>query len=447
MGATKQSAQRGGPTIVCMNTISGQLWIVGVIATALFVFGAATSFGAPVADELQEGRWRAWVETPGGPLPFWLENQGEDDGSWSATIINGSERVEIPIVVLVDGVLTLGVDYYDSSIVARVVDGGAGLEGHWTKRRGADDVAKLAFSARAGQALRFDQIKPVRGTPTATSEQISGRWRVRFASSTDDAVGEFVVDLDGLATGTFLTLTGDYRFLEGVFDGSRLRLSCFDGAHAFLFDASVENGPTGVGLRGDFYSGGHWHDTWTATPDPGATLPDAFTQTKVVPGVELGELRFADLDGQLRNLNDAAFAGKARIIEVFGTWCPNCYDASHLLKEFHDRYADRGLAILGLAFEVTGDPRRDSEQVRIYADRMGIPWPILLAGRANKEEASRKLPFLDQLRSYPTIIFVDGDGRVRAIYTGFSGPATGKAYVKLRERFAAIVEAMLAEAH
>jgi len=34
-------------------------------------------------------------------------------------------------------------------------------------------------------------------------------------------------------TGTFLTTTGDYRYLDGIVTGDSLKLSTFDGAHAY----------------------------------------------------------------------------------------------------------------------------------------------------------------------------------------------------------------------
>ena len=422
------------------------LAVAAALGAALTACAAARA-DAPDLRQPRPGMWRAWIETPGGPLPFGLEITPKPDGGLSAFMINGPERLEFPIVQCADGQLTLRVDYYDSTITARVVDDGAALEGEWSKRRSRDEVATIPFFARADQALRFDQIKPLRGVATASSEQIGGRWRSTFAKDTDGAIGEFRIDDDGRALATFLTPTGDYRYLEGVFDGSRLRLSCFDGAHAFLFDASVQMNNGAVSLKGDFYSGAHWHDAWTAVRDPDASLPDAFTQTAPTPNASLSTISFPDLDGRMRALDDPAFAGRARIIEVFGTWCPNCYDATHLLKELHAKYSARGLAILGLAFEVTGDPERDSRQVRTYTDRMAIPWPILLAGRANKEEASRALPIIDRLRSYPTFIFVDGAGRIRAVCTGFSGPATGEEHRKLRDRFEKLIESMLAEAN
>ena len=104
---------------------------------------------------------------------------------------------------------------------------------------------------------------------------VAGRWAVDFEQDEEPAVAVFRQDGRNLA-GTFLTATGDYRYLAGTLSGDRLRLSCFDGAHAFLFDARLRDDGS---LRGDFWSRDSWHDTWTARRDPQATLADGFAQT------------------------------------------------------------------------------------------------------------------------------------------------------------------------
>jgi hypothetical protein len=52
---------------------------------------------------------------------------------------------------------------------------------------------------------------------------------------------------------------------------------------------------------------------------------------------------------------------------------------------------------------------------------------------------------LDQIRSFPTTIFIDKHDQVRGIYQGWSGPATGEAHKRLRERFETLIETMLRE--
>ena len=263
-----------------------------------------------------------------------------------------------------------------------------------------------------------------------------------FESNDEPAVAIFRAGAGGTILGTFLTTTGDYRYLAGSFEERRLRLSCFDGAHAFLFNARLDEDGS---LDGDFWSRDSWHERWTARRDPQASMPDAFELTRWVGGKGLDEIAFPDLDGRLRSLGDAEFAGRARILEIFGSWCPNCNDAAAHLAELDSEYRGRGLSIVGLAFEMTGEFERDAEQVRRYAEHHGLRFPLLVAGLSDKALASESFPLLDRIRSYPTTVFFHADGRVRAVHQGFAGPATGQAHDELRARFRTLIEELLAE--
>lgn len=389
-------------------------------------------------DDLQLGRWRAWLDSPGGELPFalFLEEEG---GALTAAIGNGSERIAIPELHRGGQRITLKMPHYDSVLRAEVSADGLRMTGEWTKRTGAESWAQLPFHAEAGSTRRF---LPRAGAGASRAGAVAPRYRVAFESDDAPAVGMFEVGADGAATGTFLTATGDYRWLAGDLSGDRLRLSCFDGAHAFLFEATVaEDGA----LAGEFWSRDSWHETWTATPDPDAALPDPFEETSWVAGTSLAGLVLPDVDGRARSLADPAFDGRVRLLQVFGTWCPNCHDETAFLVELHERYRDRGLSIVGLAFELTGDARRDAEQVRVFAERFGAEWPILVAGLADKATATEQLPLLDRVRSYPTTIFLDAQDRVRHVHTGWTGPATGDAHDEVRAEFVALVEGLLAE--
>ena len=125
-----------------------------------------------------------------------------------------------------------------------------------------------------------DNIIPFRASygrsePLVNSFELNnfeGRWEVTFEGDEppmNKAVGEFS-QIGNHITGTFLTPTGDYRYLEGYADGNRFYLSCFDGSHLFYFDAEIN--PDDV-LEGNYYSGKHWHDTWKAFRNADASLP------------------------------------------------------------------------------------------------------------------------------------------------------------------------------
>ncbi len=377
-------------------------------------------------------------DDPSVCLPVSLElTRATDIDALRATIINGPERIDAGLVENDNRSRVIEFAHFDSRI--RIEPGwdprnsdhlnGTGL---WIKQRGPGRVAEVPLT-----------IGPATAATWQDPEDFCGRWSVEFGDSDEPAVAVFEQSDGGNAVhGTFLTTTGDYRYLAGGVANDVLTLSCFDGAHAFLFVARMQADGS---IEGSFRSG-NWHQSgWTAHRNPQATLPDAFQQTVWTDRVSLSELKFPDVDGNLVALDDSRLAGKCRIIEVFGTWCPNCHDAGRYLNELHNKYSGQGLAITGLAFEMTGDFQRDAGQVRRFIEKTGTAWPILIAGTADKELASERLPILDRVRSYPTLIFMDQNGTVIAIYTGFSGPATGAAHQKLRQQFESIIRQCLAE--
>jgi len=381
--------------------------------------------------------FHAWLEVPGGELPFELELERRGD-RWAARIRNGPETLDVPTVTASDDerTLTLAFPHYDATIVATFDERGA-LVGEWTKRRGLERWSRVPFGARPGLEPRF----PDRGPSSRPAPE--GRFAVDFESSDDPAVGRFEIDADGRARGTFLTTLGDYRWLAGRWHGDVLELSCFDGAHAFLFRARArEDGA----LHGDFWSSDTWHETWTARPDDDARLPDPFAQVRWTSERSVYELAFPDADAS----NDeprplAEFRGHPLVVQIFGTWCPNCCDETRFLAELDARFSERGLRIVGLAFEHTGDLERDRRQIARWRGRFGARYPVLLAGVSDKERATAALGALDRIKSFPTTVFVDREGSVRAVHSGFAGPATGAAHDRLRERFEALILELLDE--
>lgn len=410
---------------------------------------------AAVSAEQLAGTWRASLQSGGGPVGFGLILAAEG-ASLQAFVTNGPETIKVPQVSWDGRQLQLGFDYFQSAIVA-VLDAESGqFAGTYTREKAGRQVAQLRF-----QASRAAEVGP----EYAPAEEWLGKWRVQFSGTNDPAIGVFRRDLTGAGespgkglgaeagaasqpvgavreavTGSFLTPTGDYRYLAGgVRDGS-LELSCFDGTHVYLFRCQRRGDDR---LEGEFWSGASGHQTWVGQRDVAARLPDGFRLTEVRGEVDWGSLQFPDLEGRPRRLDDPQLNGQVRLIYLFGSWCPNCHDAAVFFGELQRDYADRGLQVLGLAFEASGDFAQDVEQVKIYARRHEIGYPLLVAGLADKEQASRSLPFLDRVRSFPTALLVDSEGRIREVYSGFNGPATGEAYLEQGQRFRERIEGLL----
>lgn len=420
--------------------------------------------------EKYESTWgnhtRIEMQTPGGPLPFVAEfasvvdrdlyiYKGNDDLTYpfvGARIINGDEHIYVGVPSVSGGGYggevksgTWAFANYDSKIEGTGWSGcvmyGTFFEyfrkGTWSKKRGAS-IAEMAFTAKKVESAndRFDAIE----TDIAPAD-FDGRWSVDFSSTDDPAIGVFEVDVDQIATATFLTTTGDYRYLAGRVDGELLRLSTFDGAHAFLFHARMQ--PDGT-IAGDFWSGNWHHETWTAVRDPDAQLPDMFGQTKVADADALDGLVFKNLDGNPARVADLldATGAPARVIEIFGSWCPNCADAGAELARLRSKYGD-DLGIVGLAFELTEDHERSAAQVRRYLERHHADWPVLIAGLSDKSKASTELPILDKVHSYPTTIFLNSNNEIVSVHTGFTGPATGEAFSEQQLAYEGIIEELI----
>jgi len=392
---------------------------------------------SPPATGIRRLQYRCVLKSPGGALPFELmliQPHGTD--RWTALFQNGEETVQLHDVEFDNARLHIAFPHYDAHITALKQDDGT-FAGRWFKTTGPNKQSELPFTATPNVSYRFPPI-----ARRSSDNKLAYSWRAKFAKSDDPAVGLFSHEADGSVTGTFLTTTGDYRFLAGDFDGKRLRLSSFDGAHAFLFNAILTSDGT---LKGDFWSRDTWHETWTATPDENGISVDPWKMTTAREAINLSTIRFPDLEGNLRSLgSDPAWAGKPRIIEISGSWCPNCHDAAGHLETLYQQHQSEGLVIISLMFEVTGDFKRDARQVRRFRDRHQLTYPLLVGGKADRERVADQVQLIDKLRSYPTMIFVDRNDQVQAIYTGYAGPATGTYHKAQNKKIDAVVEKLLA---
>ena len=353
-----------------------------------------------------------FLETPGGPLRFGLILEDK-----RAIIKNGHEQILAPATRTGDEV-TIAFPHYDSTLVLKR-DEQNNYTGRFERARYKGDPPK-----RESRVLRA-YTRPLKADRFPVDMQLHGRWTANFAKS---GPGVFVVEQrmgaahqgqSGSLFATVMTETGDYRYLHGQVKGREARLSTFDGSHAFLF--TIKKAGEGK-LRGDFYSGDHWHETFTMSREAGAALkdPGALSAFNAEQKEALFSMPLKDLAGKNTTLSSSR--GKPMVVEIFGSWCPNCHDAAPVLSAIAKQHKD--LAVVGLAFEQSGDETRDLEQIKRYVARHKIEHPVFLAGVSSKKKASATLAFLDELKAYPTFVFLSAAGEAVYVHTGFSGPAT-----------------------
>jgi len=226
-----------------------------------------------------------------------------------------------------------------------------------------------------------------------------------------------------------LTETGDYRFLEGVSNGNQLNLSTFDGSHAFLFEGTLLNDT----IKGGFWSGNHYYASWIATRQKFNLLKHADSLTYLKQGYEKLDFGFYDENDLKVGLAD--FYGKPTIVQLLGTWCPNCMDETFFLTNWQIQNPSSNIQIIGLAYEYGNNRDYAHERIAKLKKKLKVEYPILYAGSYKKEEASKTLPMLNKIISFPTLIFLNSAHEIIRIHTGFSGPATGNYYEKFVDSF------------
>lgn len=378
------------------------------------------------------GNWLFKFKIHSQTLPFNAEIV-ERDGKLQFFAVNGDERIRADLFEFRDDSLFIQLPIFNTALIGKLQEGK--IEGIYFDYSRKGDY-QIPFSASKTFNSRFDMAQPAMA-------EASGKWRVEFSPDSDNAyaaIGEFTQD-GNRAAGTFLTTTGDYRYLDGNVVGDSLFLSCFDGSHAFLFKAKID----GDSIRGDFWSGIHWQEEWVGVRDENFQLPDADELTFLNPGYKSVAFSFPNMEGETVSLSDSEFQDKVVIVQLMGSWCPNCMDETAYLVQLHRKFHEQGLEVISLAFEKSDNAEINLRSLKRLKDHFNVPYDILLAGKASKSEAAEKLPMLNHVLSFPTSIFIDRNGKVRRIHTGFSGPGTGEYYHEFVEETDKFVTQLLIE--
>lgn len=384
--------------------------------------------------ELKTGVWRGVLELQDRQLPFNFEVKKDSAGGLHVVIQNAGERLVLDEVEFQGDSVNMVMHIFDASLRAAVK--GDSLIGFFNLNY--NPGYHVPFKAKFGQDFRF--VIPANNTST---QDFSGKYEVQFFNQKDTSRAIALIKQTGTsATGSFLTSTGDYRFLEGAVINDTLRLSTFDGNHTYLFEATKVNDST--------LSGGHWLNktrfrTWSGIKNENAKLPNAESLTYLKKGYDKIEFSFPDIQGNKVSPADDRFKNKVVILQMFGTWCPNCMDETKFLSPWYDANKDRGVEIIGLAYERKDDFTYASERVKKMKDKFHVNYEFVIAGVNDNAKAAETLPMLNTVVAFPTTIFIGKDGKVKHIHTGFDGPGTGVYYEQFKERFNQIVNELLNE--
>ncbi|MEZ5024425.1 MAG: TlpA disulfide reductase family protein, partial [Chitinophagales bacterium] len=364
-----------------------------------------------------EGDWYAALKINDTlEIPFVL-NINESKVYWDVSVYNANETIQLDATQLKDS-LFLKFPAFDSELRLKIKNRGR-LEGKWYNYD-KDDYTMPVYA-------NYDINKYI----TSNSlENVTGQWEVHFAEGSEQewpAIGLFDQNENDELIGTFRTETGDYRYLSGTLNDNNFSVSTFDGANAYLFTAVVKDDGESMD-DGMFYSGKHYETNWIAYKNKNIELSNPESLTQLVEN-EKFEFTFPNYDF----INETTFPSelydnKVVIIQIFGSWCPNCMDETKYLSKLYKQHENDDFEIIGVAFEHSQDKAKITSRLTKYMEDLAVDYTILYGGNSTKEAASVAFPMLDQVKAFPTTLFIDKKGQVRKIHTGFDGPGTGEIY-------------------
>ncbi len=367
-------------------------------------------------------------------VPFNFEIQTREDSSQYIVIRNGEERIQFgPIIIGRDirtGDDTFYIDLSPYDACLKGIYEGNKMQGNWIVRDKPNYT--MAFEARFGQQHRFHKL------PRKPGATLYEKYQVVFSPETSDAyasIGEFK-QMEQKVYGTFRTETGDYRYLEGELDSNRMLLSCFDGAHAYLFESYLK----GDSIYGQYYSGMHYKTDFRGKMTENGKLKssDSLSMSK---SADKFQFKFQLPDGGHIDFDEPFYQGKIKIVQVMGSWCPNCLDEARFLKDYLNQNKPEDLVVVGLSFERYAEREKAMDQILRYKNKLDLPYLIAYGGRSNKDSASRVLPQLTKVAAFPTMIFIDASNHIFKVHTGFDGPATSY-YDHFKKEFEETIQQM-----
>jgi len=380
----------------------------------------------------QQGWWLAQIHRPDGEnivFNFEWKKTGTKN-TWY--IKNATERIKIDDISMEGDSLIVKMPVFESEFHLRTFKDH--ISGSWVNKA-ASNTQILPFTATPGNK-RFE-------TFSSPATDISGRWSVKYeGDSLPKTVAEFEQS-GNIVTGTFLNPTGDYRYLEGVVRNDSLLLSSFDGSHLFLFKAAINKNI----FQGVQYSGASGKKKWRAVKDSSAHVSEESVKMHLKPGEDRLHFAFKDMDGKMVSIADKRFINKVVIVQLMGSWCPNCMDETEFLSDYYRKNRQRGIEIVALAYEYTTDWKRSVNSLQKFRKRFDIQYPVLITGVTvlDSLRTEKTLPELTPIKFFPSSVIIDKKGLVRKLDTGFNGPATGEHYILFKKEFEAVIDNLLSE--
>ena len=406
-----------------MSRRTAASWRTWAVAAAVAV---AMPAGLPAQSGSVAGRWDAVVVTGGVEVPFPFEITGDGAGL-QGSFFNGERRITSTEAKLDGGALTFRFAQYASSLELAIKEGQ--LAGVYRRARGEPLPVR---AVRAGTAA----------TTAGPGPAIDGTWVVQAKSNKGETAWRFIARQQGAGVeATILRVDGDTGTLSGGWQGDRFVLSHFSGARPLRLEVIPQaDGTLTLSQNGQPPLTAARESEARAATIGAPTDPAHHTRMKNPD--EPFRFSFPDVRGQIVSNTDERFRGKVVLVNISGSWCPNCHDEAPFLSALYKKYRANGLEIVTLSFE-EADQLSTLARLKAFNATYGIEHTVLVPGEP--DELNDKVPQAENLNAFPTTFVLGRDGRVRAVHTGFPSPGSGEFYKKAEREITDQVERLLAE--
>jgi thiol-disulfide isomerase/thioredoxin len=400
--------------------------LVSKILLILIMALCITSLWAnKLGGKMEAEYWRLNLSLQGQNLPFILEHK---KNKW--ILHNQGERIVLATLKSDTHSVELEFPQYSNRIQltfkGELLDQ---AEGIWLKQA----LPKAFEFPISGKQVKYPTRFEMEATKSASQggpQKFPAKFKLDIQDGDEKSVAQLIAKrpTPGTLAGSILTETGDFRYLEGWWPTKNSwELVGFDGQFAYVLKGSYQE--KDQTLMGELWGGAKWHITFQGKADQKFALTDPYSLTKLRPDQKRFHFKGIDLDGKLIDLSIMKRNKKRTLVQIMGSWCPNCLDESVYLRDWmkkHPKLA-QDVEIIALAFEKSPDESTAKARLNKWRKHLEIPYSVVLATHnLTEKKVIEILPEIEKHVSFPTLYYLNEAGEVEKIHTGFSGPATGE---------------------